>query len=234
MRLQAVGSGEEALHKPKGLIRTLSIGILGLWLCMHFHVFRALGDLKLPSLTLSTPEISQLKAKAEAAPQAPAPEKEAPAQPAGPLVQAKGKPVALWNGADGAWYFVNQAGQLEACSAEEASQRIDLPVLEGVAAKQEPLGSQRVLALDLNPGLLSQLLPLSQEIAPEVQGIWFEGSDVNLRTAEGAEARLGSEDFKSKEARLAAVLADLAARKQRPALVDLRFKDTAVVKLASR
>ena len=66
------------------------------------------------------------------------------------------------------------------------------------------------------------------------EGIWFEGSDVNLRTAEGAEARLGSEDFKSKEARLAAVLADLAARKQRPALVDLRFKDTAVVKLASR
>ena len=50
----------------------------------------------------------------------------------------------------------------------------------------------------------------------------------------GLSADLGEDAFKKKQQRLVAVLADMNARKKRAASVDLRFENTAVVRLASR
>jgi cell division septal protein FtsQ len=57
---------------------------------------------------------------------------------------------------------------------------------------------------------------------------------MSLRTHSGLLALLGSGDLKAKEAKLAAVLMDLEARKKHASQVDMRFENSAVVRLASR
>lgn len=229
LRMQALRSNDDvtqpASRRGKGLIRLMTLAILFSWVMAQTKPWK-----HLPSMAL-TSKAGNLKSHA------PVPMKEV--LPQGPVVDAKGKSLALWRGESSGWYLVNAAGQLRRATDMEAASRIDLPQLTGVKSKFVETGSSRpaarMLMLDTQPGLLAQLLPLSSEIAPEISWVILGlGGEVSLRTQSGAEIRLGTDDFKAKEARLSAVLADLAARHKRAASVDLRFKDSAVVRLASR
>jgi len=72
-------------------------------------------------------------------------------------------------------------------------------------------------------------------VASEVRAVDLsDPADPVLLTHEGVRCLLGGEAWPQREKRLALVLADLAARKRRAGLIDLRYDDTAVVRPAGR
>jgi hypothetical protein len=221
LRVQALRSNDDITQptskRRKGVLRLVALVLAFSWVMVKTKPWQQLPKLESKKAVEPSPE----------------------AAPLGPVVDAKGRAMALWRHENGLWYLVNAAGQLRKATDLEAAARIDLPQVAGVKAKAVQTGSARnaarMLVLDLQPGLLSQLLPLSFEIAPEIGWVSFAaGGEVSLRTQGGATVLLGTDNFREKEARLSAVLADLAARHKRAAGVDLRFKDSAVVRLASR
>lgn len=218
LRVRTVGTEEEGMPLPrkrKGVIRlVLALGVLG-WVLAQS-----------PWEGLALPGIVQTVKKAgpEAKP-APAPAK---------VADAGGKALALWQSGTGQWHFVNKEGGLSRARLEDAQARLDLPRVSGPAVAGEEKRGKVVLRLRVPQGMLAELLPLDEELATEVESLSVSEAGARLRTHGGATVELGLGNYRAKQARLAAVLSDLAARKRAAALVDMRFEGSAVVKLASR
>lgn len=231
MRMRAVGSGseEEVQVKSKGYFRLGLAGLALVFVAARFKPWQSLESMKLSQL------IKVQEPAAAATPQA------TPVTPAAtevasnlPLVDAGGTAVALWRSETGGWYGVNSKAELSKMLEADAAVKLNLPQLSGAAAHLEEKHGGRVIQLQLDPQQLAELLPLREDLAGDVDLVIVKGRDFSLRTSGAGLADLGEDDFKRKQARLAAVLADLGARKKRAASVDLRFENTAVVRLAAR
>ncbi len=215
----------------KGILRWAALGLALVGLGAYGQPWK-----HLPSMRGMRPFWSGRTATARAPQPTPVPTKEPEVAKKVilPLEDAKGSAVAYWRSETGQWYGVNAAARLFKTTESEVRSHLDLPRISSAKIHDVESGSVRNLALDLAEGLLGELLPLSDDIAPEVASISFEGSEVRLHLNGGAMARLGEGDFKRKEQRLARVLYHLSARKQRAMTVDMRFEKTAAVRLASR
>jgi hypothetical protein len=229
-RLRAVGSGQERPSQPKGYLRMGLAGIV-LWvLGVNTRPWEALDFVFKPGPAKAA---RQKAPKAEPKAEARVEAKKAEPGPL-PLADAGGEPVALWLAEGGQWHSVNAEGGLSRISAIEAQAQLGLPRLAGAPAAYLEKGKHRILALGLDPAQLQELLPLRSDLAAELDYIELQGRKVRLRIHGGIAAELGEDGFRAKQDRLAAVLADLRAKKKRAVNVDLRFENSAVVRLASR
>ena len=231
LRMQAVSPGE-APAKPKGVIRLFIVVMAFTGVMAKTKPWNSLGSWKLTSLTRA--ESDAPAGAAPAAPEAASKPTEAEALRKLPIVDAGGKAVALFRSERGNWYGVNAAGELSQMTADAASAQLSLPRLQGTGFKSVARHGGRIWAMDVDTGILANLLPLRSHIASEVETVILEGGEVKLRTHSGLIAELGTEGFGPKQERLSAVLADLEARKKHASSVDLRYADTAVVRLAAR
>ncbi len=214
LQMRAQGSEEEGTPLPrkrKGVIRLLAaLAALG-WVAAQTRPWEGIRFVK---ATVPAPE-------------APA----AQPSPKATVADAGGKALALWQGRDGQWYGVNKKGGLTRMGREDALARLDLPHLSAAAVAGEEKGGKVELSLKMPEGMLEELLPLEESLATEVESLSVGEGGARLRTHSGILAELGLGGYKAKQARLAAVLSDLAARRKRAALVDMRYEGTAVVKL---
>jgi hypothetical protein len=239
LRMRAVGSegAEPETIKPKGYFRFGLLGLGVLVVCGRFKVLSSLESLKLPAfVTIQAPA-----ADASASAQVTADPTPGLTPEPTPVVQANlsfenagGNPVALWRSNSGQWYGVNSKAELSKMLESEASAKLNLPEIAGVPALAEGTSNSQVFRLQLDPEQLSELLPLREDLAGDVDMVIVKGRDFSLRTNGAGIADLGEDNFKRKQARLAAVLADLGARNKRASSVDLGFENTAVVRLAAR
>jgi hypothetical protein len=231
LRMRAVDPGVDAqaaepvpkAAKPKGYVRLVLAGAVLAVVAAKTRPWNSLGALGLPA---------KFQAKAAAEPK----EKEAPAAPEAklPLLDAGGKAVALWRSGSGAWFGVNAKGYLSRMTDAEAAAALSLPKVEGAALESEEKRSGKLLRLAVDPQQWGELLPLPDSLAAECAMLTLHGREFRLRTHSGMSAELGEGAFQEKLAKLSLVLADLQARKRRAASVDLRFDNTAVVRLAAR
>lgn len=252
-RLQAVGAGEGALPRGrKGLIRGLLLAVGLLWGVLSLRPWAGAPGLASDLGALFRPAAPREAAKPKAKPgqQEPAAEAakaqteaeaaavasaQAKALAALPLVPAKGKPLALWQDSEGAWYTADAQGLLAPGQAPGHRDSLGLVVLKGVAARNEPQGQGRRMRLDLPPGALKDLLPLAPGVSSEVQALWLDDpAQPVLVTHDGTRCLLAAEGWALQQERLALVLADLAARGRQAAQIDLRYEDSAVVRPAGR
>ena len=218
LRMQAVGSGadEKAPAKSKGFLR-LALACLALAAAAaKFKPWQAASSIKVSEL------VHVVKAPAAAV------------EVKLPIVDAGGTPQALWHSAGGQWYGINDKAQLSRLSEDEAAMLFKLPHLEGAALESVEKHGSRVLALGVDPSQLAELLPLRPDLAAECEAVCVQGREIRLRFTGGFTAELGEGGFRAKLEKLSAVLADLGARKKRASSVDLRFENSAVVRLASR
>ena len=229
MRMQALGSGNSpAPAKPKGYLRLVLV-LLALAAGMaHFRPWQALSGLRLPKLVQVSGEAPETAQAAQVAVIA------KPAEAKLPLVDAGGAPVALWRSESGQWYGVNSNACLSRMSDSDAASKLELPRLEAPGLGYQEKHGGRVAVLNVETAQLAELLPLRGDLAAEIDTVRVQGRDIKLVAHGGAVIDLGESDFKRKQAKLAAVLADLGARKKRAGSVDLRYDNTAVVRLAAR
>ena len=149
-----------------------------------------------------------------------------------PWIDFNGKAVALWKGGSGSWYQVNREGFLRKCDQPEAIVNLGLPVLDKIGAEEVEYKDGRSWKLQGVEKKLSELLPLHVQLISEVADIQFgDGSNPVLITHTGTQILLGENEWKEKQARAAMVLADLNARRKKVGKIDLRFKNSAVVRL---
>jgi hypothetical protein len=232
-RFQAVGAGEAPLPRGrKGVIRGLLL-VLGLLAAAStLKPWQRLGALQVDVAALfSTPD-PQAEAK-RAALQRQQDAAEAARLAALPLEAGTGEALGLWQDGRGRWYRVDGDGLLAPGEAPGARSSLGLVQLRGLAAHSEPHGSARRLRLDLPEGLLKELLPLSPAVASEAQALLLNGAEEPvILTHDGARCLLSREGWEQQQERLALVLADLAARRRRAGLIDLRYDDSAVVRPA--
>jgi hypothetical protein len=239
-RIQATNAKPEGeLAKPKGVLRlaalVLALAVAG----YHFRPWKALSgfhwiELKAPKETQNQAENENLaEATPEVTPEA-IPTAAAEDLSKLPLGNAAGAALALWQSSSGQWYGVNAHGELSGLPTADAVAKLNLPQISGPKLLDEERNGQRVLRLDLDAGQLKELLPLSDELVAAVDRIVVDGRDFSLRLNSGALADLGEDGFQGKEVHLGSVLADLAARNKEAAAVDLRYDNSAVVRLASR
>lgn len=212
-RMEAVGAEPRQGRKRKGLIRMVLAGSAALWALAQFRPWESLGGLG-PAREVKAREESREGHR--------------------PILEPSGKALALWHAEDGSWFEVNADAELRPVESKEAMKRLDLPRLAGARVLAEEKRGGRMLKLDLKEGLLEDLLPMEESLASEVESVWIEGDQVRLKTHNGTWAVLGDAEFSKRQARLSAVLSDLAARKKRASSVDMRFEGSAVVRLASR
>lgn len=162
-------------------------------------------------------------------------QKEAARIAALPVNAASGEALALWQDGSGRWWQVNAKAELRPCSGPGAKDSLGLPELRGVAAEAEEHAGGKRLSLKLPKGLLKDLLPLEPSVASEVRAIQLEDpAQPALLTHDGTRCLLDAADWERRQRRLGLVLADLAAKKRRASLIDLRYEDTAVVRPAGR
>jgi hypothetical protein len=232
-RLQAVGSGQAALPQGRrGVIRGLLLLIGLLWIAALLKPWQRVGAIKM--------DVSALFASAESRTARQKAVEEAQAQAdarlaALPVIAAGGEPLALWQSGTGRWYGVDGDGLLSPFAGPQVREALGLPQLQGASAQSEPYKDGRRLRLKLPDGLLKSLLPLAQGVASEARGLRLDRPDEPvLITHDGAECRLRADQWELGQERLAMVLADLAARRSRAAMIDLRFEDSAVVRPAGR
>jgi hypothetical protein len=225
LRMRAVDPSEapQAQLKPKGYLRIALLAFGGLVLALRARPWLSSLSIKMP-LALAPVE-KPLEKAPDSAPKAPA---------ASALLDAGGSPLALWRSASGQWFGVNTRAQLSRMPEADATTNLKLPRLEGPGLASEEKRNGHILELQIDPAELSQLLPLRPDLAAAVDSVLLQGGSVSLRLHNGTLAALGESDFKRKQDRLVAVLADLLAKGKRPGSVDLRYDNTAVVRLASR
>ena len=152
-----------------------------------------------------------------------------------PVDAAGGAALALWQDGTGRWWQVNAKAELRPCSGPGAKDSLGLPELRGVGAEAEEHAGGKRLSLKLPRGLLKDLLPLEPSVASEVRAIQLDDpTQPALLTHDGTRCLLDASDWERRQRRLGLVLADLAAKKRRASLIDLRYEDTAVVRPAGR
>lgn len=152
-----------------------------------------------------------------------------------PVNAAGGEALALWQDGSGKWWQVNAKAELRPCSGPADKDSLGLPELRGVAADAEEHAGGKRLSLRLPHGLLKELLPLEPSVASEVRAILLDDpAQPALLTHDGTRCLLDATDWERRQRRLGLVLADLAAKKRRASLIDLRYEDTAVVRPAGR
>lgn len=152
-----------------------------------------------------------------------------------PVDAAGGAALALWQDGSGRWWQVNAKAELRPCSGPGAKDSLGLPELRGVAAEAEEHAGGKRLSLKLPKGLLKDLLPLEPSVASEVRAIQLDDpTQPALLTHDGTRCLLDASDWERRQRRLGLVLADLAAKKRRASVIDLRYEDTAVVRPAGR
>jgi cell division septal protein FtsQ len=152
-----------------------------------------------------------------------------------PVDPAGGTALALWQDGAGRWWQVNGKAELRPCEGPAAKESLGLPELRGVSAAAQEHGQGKRLALRLPAGLLKTLLPLEPSVASEVRAVLLDDpAQPALLTHDGTRCLLDLGDWERRQRRLGLVLADLAAKKRRASLIDLRYEDTAVVRPAGR
>ena len=152
-----------------------------------------------------------------------------------PVDPAGGTALALWQDGAGRWWQVNGKGELRLSAGPSAKDSLGLPELRGVSAAAEEHGGGKRLSLKLPAGLLKELLPLEPSVASEVRAVLLDDpTQPGLLTHDGTRCLLDASDWERRQRRLGLVLADLAAKKRRALLIDLRYEDTAVVRPAGR
>lgn len=234
-RMEAVGSGEAPLPRGrKGVIRGFLMVLGLLWAVAMLKPWQRAGELNMDLAALFSAPDPAADAK-RALEKRRRESLEAARLAALPLIPASGEPLGLWQDGRGQWYSVDANGGLAPGEAPGRRASLGLVQLRGVAALSEPKGQGRSLRLDLPEGLLKDLLPLQPGVASEAQALLLsdKGEPVIL-THDGARCLLSLEGWEKQQARLALVLADLAARRRRASLIDLRYDDSAVVRPAGR
>jgi len=255
--MEAVGSAPSAEPRgKKGLGRAiLALGLLGFGL-MRLHPWtakkaeapilrRSVGSeasaeggwaKDLASLFHSSTDAEKAREEAEKArAERLAQQKEMARLAALPVVPAGGEALALWQDGAGRWWQVNGKAELSPSGGPGAKDGLGLPELRGVAAMAEEHGGGRRLSLQVPSGLLKDLLPLEPSVASEVRALLLDDpAHPALMTHDGTRCLLDSADWSRRQRRLGLVLADLAAKKRRASLIDLRYEDTAVVRPAGR
>jgi hypothetical protein len=152
-----------------------------------------------------------------------------------PVDPAGGTALALWQDGAGHWWQVNGSAELRPCNGPADKDSLGLPEIRGVASQAEEHGQGKRLSLKLPEGLLKTLLPLEPSVASEVRAVLLDDPSVPaLLTHDGTRCLLDATDWERCQRHLGLVLADLAAKKRRAALIDLRYEDTAVVRPAGR
>ena len=152
-----------------------------------------------------------------------------------PVDPAGGSALALWQDGSGKWWQVNAKAELRPCSGPADRDSLGLPELRGVAAEASEHGQGKRLSLKLPEGLLRALLPLQPSVASEVRALLLDDpAQPALLTHDGTRCLLDPSDWERRQRRLGLVLADLAAKKRRASVIDLRYEDTAVVRPAGR
>jgi hypothetical protein len=234
-RFQAVGAGEAPLPRGrKGVIRgaLLLFGVAAAVLALK--PWQRLGALHVDVAALFSAPDPEAQAKAEALKHQ-QDAADATRLAALPLEPGTGKALGLWQDARGAWFTVDGEGLLAPGDAPGAKASLGLVPLRGLAAHSEPHGQGRRLRLDLPDGLLKELLPLRPGVASEAQALLLsEAGEPVVLTHDGARCLLSRDRWEAQQDRLALVLADLAARKRRAGLIDLRYEDSAVVRPIGR
>lgn len=253
-RMQAVGTGETALPRGrKGLGRILlvaaglafAMAMLRPWQRMGslraelgplFHPASGRGQETQPDPAPDAQAAGADRAQTEAQQQQ---DREAARQKAVdaaklaalPLQASTGRPLGLWQEGNGAWFRVDNDGGLAPCPDPASAENLGLPEIRGVGTHSEAWRGGRRLMLNLPDGTLGGLLPLDPGVASEVRALdLVDPAQPVLVTHDAARCLMGQGDWAQRQKRLAMVLADLAARRRRPRLVDLRFEDTAVVR----
>ena len=117
----------------------------------------------------------------------------------------------------------------------DAAENLGLPEIRGLAAHSEAWRGSRRTVLDIAPDRLGALLPLDPAVSSEVRALSLENpAQPALLTHDGARCLLDAKDWNLAQKRLGMVLADLAARRRRASLIDLRYDGTAVVRPLGR
>lgn len=151
-----------------------------------------------------------------------------------PVAKLKSEAVALCS-AGGRWYEVDAQGRVSASGGPEEKSHIGMPLISAGGIQQVVEKGVWVMKLNAGAADLEGLFPLQPMLAPEVAAIMLnESGNVRVLTHDGTVAWLGQGRLQEKEARLAAVLADLAPKGRRAWQIDLRYEDSAVVRVASR
>lgn len=151
-----------------------------------------------------------------------------------PVARLKSGPMALCS-AGGRWYEVDAEGRVSPSGGPEEKTHIGMPLISAGGIQQVVEKGVWVMKLNAAAEDLEGLFPLQPMLATEVAAIMLnEGGNVRVLTHDGSVAWLGQGHLQEKEARLAAVLADLAPKGRKAWQIDLRYEDSAVVRVASR
>lgn len=141
------------------------------------------------------------------------------------LVVEEREPYALVNAEGLRW--VDSEGYLVAADARPGAP--GLPILTGVEAPDDPAApaSERLRS---GLALLHVLQRTAGRLAGRISEVDVSGTQGPvLYLMDGAEVRIGTEAWADRLARLDGVLADLDARSERVASVDMRFRDLVVL-----
>jgi hypothetical protein len=235
MKVEAVGSGQTAVPRgKKGVGRALLAMLFLVYVLLRWQPWTQAGRLvqeMKPLFAAQTPaekakvDLEQHKADIAGAARLAA----LPVDPAG------GKALALWQDGLGRWWAVNGQGQLRSSTGPAAKDSLGLPELRGCRVQASEHGQAKRLALALPDGLLKDLLPLQASVASEVRALLLDDpAEPELLTHDGTRCLLSADGWQRRQQRLGLVLSDLAAKKRRAALIDLRYEDSAVVRPAGR
>ena len=234
-RMQAIGAGEGPVPRGRKGIGRVLIALLALsWVVVALRPWQRANDLKMDFSALFTANDAASEAKRLLAARRAA-SAESARLAALPVVAGTGRPLGLWQDGLGRWYKVDGNGILALGGGPASRDSLGLPELRGVAALSEEHRSARRLHLDLPSGRVDDLLPLDSAVASEIRAVDLsDPANPVLLTHEGVRCLIGKDSWPQRQKRLALVLADLAARKRRVGLIDLRYEDTAVVRPAGR
>jgi ferric-dicitrate binding protein FerR (iron transport regulator) len=151
-----------------------------------------------------------------------------------PVARLKGDAVALCSSA-GKWYEVDSQGRVMPSGGPEEKAHIGMPLISAGGVQPVAENGAWIMKLGASAADLEGLFPLQAAISTEVATLLLdEPGNVRILTHDGTMAWLGQGHLQEKEARLAAVLADLAPRGKKSWQIDLRYEDSAVVRVASR
>jgi hypothetical protein len=228
--------------KPRRILRWAAAGGLLLWTVVAVRPYAASALKRWQSksedltrkqrLAKNAAEAARMKAallEKESAPEAAVPQAQGT-----PVAQLKGRPEALM-ASGGKWWDVDAQGYVGPSTGPEDAAHLGLPQVSGAAIHSVAEGKVWRLKLQVAEEDLKGLFPLYTPLATEVDRVVFsDPGNPRIVTHDGTTASLGQGEFGRKEARLASVLADLAPRGKKSWNVDLRYQDSAIVRMASR
>ena len=242
-RLVMQGSQAPQPVRHKGFLRAaLALGLLA-WTLAAFKPWRHVPDLvsglKAMRSHASAPIVHRPAAADPLLALLPTPvatlaQTAAPTPAGTPVAHLREAAAALVKAGDGRWYAVDRLGFAEQSLGPDQPSTLGLPFLTGARVQAVAEGGQWRMKVS-GAEALAGILPLRKQLSTEVDSIDVsDPGDPVLRTVDGATVRLGDGESFARQAWLAAVLADLAAKGKRASQIDLRVRGQAVVRLAAR